>query len=757
MNMKTNEQLQRKGRSGKSNDGSAKTSRQVPANAGGALAGTPVFLQAKLTVGPVSDPLEQEADKVATKVMRSPEQRELPCQGECEQEQLQRQPDQEEEEELQRQPEEEEEEEELQRQPEEEEEELQRQPEEEEEEELLQTAAEHSGSGHQAAAAPRNFESRLKSMHGCGEALPSRTRGFMESRMGSDFGHVRVHQGAQAHALNREISARAFTLGSDIFFGAGQYQPESEKGRHLLAHELTHVLQQGGARSNAGGASFAVQPVAQRIQRASLQDELNKELESWAKDAGKTTDPKHKDYAFDLQEYAWSLIGDPSGTGPLPEPKAAKARKAWEKKFRKATLLAQMILAAGPKVVQKEDRAAMILNYLAQAGFTAEAVTQSASMTDVGQIQYIYAGVLQRLDKAGASELTTITRFFIAKKGQKDNPILDKLTSGSGDFTRKLNNAQLTAILKPLITAYEKEPFLIDLLSEILLRKQTYRKVFSDWMWKEGKGAFLFKLLQSKYFIEPEYGPTVLADVGELKMEQDMRWVYANKQKYYVDYLVQLGVDSGVKIDAPKNLKFNTIKAWLDANTENIGSALAKKYPEAPDQWIKVYQEIADIFFYHVSGRNVQPDPGGKLAKLKAAAPAKMRLMADCDVFSTYAMRFFNSVRDPANPAFKAFQPVGYMALDPKGGEGHSVALMRRKGDYYVINNKEVTAVGVHEAKPDEKKEQAIKAMKRDALQVYDAEPASYKVYYADAGADGAMPRALMKIDESTRRADLEP
>ena len=80
--------------------------------------------------------------------------------------------------------------------------------------------------------------------------------------MGSDLGDVRVHTGASAARSAQALNARAYTLGSDVHFGAGQYQPDNHAGRHLIAHELTHVLQQrqGGAR---------------RVQRFSWNDVLN--------------------------------------------------------------------------------------------------------------------------------------------------------------------------------------------------------------------------------------------------------------------------------------------------------------------------------------------------------------------------------------------------------------------------------------------------------------------------------------------------
>lgn len=71
------------------------------------------------------------------------------------------------------------------------------------------------------------------------------TRDYFEPRFGADFSGVRIHAGGQAEETARAINAHAYTLGSSIVFGAGEYQPETEQGKHLLAHELTHVVQQG--------------------------------------------------------------------------------------------------------------------------------------------------------------------------------------------------------------------------------------------------------------------------------------------------------------------------------------------------------------------------------------------------------------------------------------------------------------------------------------------------------------------------------
>lgn len=87
-------------------------------------------------------------------------------------------------------------------------------------------------------------EAQITSLQGGGQTLDPATRGFMESRFGHDFSRVRVHTDPSAAQTAREVGAYAYTVGSHIVFGTGQYAPETPRGRHLLAHELTHTLQQ---------------------------------------------------------------------------------------------------------------------------------------------------------------------------------------------------------------------------------------------------------------------------------------------------------------------------------------------------------------------------------------------------------------------------------------------------------------------------------------------------------------------------------
>ena len=80
-----------------------------------------------------------------------------------------------------------------------------------------------------------------------GQPLDAPTRAFMEPRFGLDFASVRVHQGARSARSAADVSARAYTVGQHIVFGAGEYAPETHQGRRLIAHELAHVVQQTGA------------------------------------------------------------------------------------------------------------------------------------------------------------------------------------------------------------------------------------------------------------------------------------------------------------------------------------------------------------------------------------------------------------------------------------------------------------------------------------------------------------------------------
>jgi len=200
---------------------------------------SPVVIQPKLTIGPPNDSYEQEADAMAEKVMRMADKDVSPTpvppvviQKKCahceEEEKLQRK-------------------------------------EETEEEDVVQrkcAACEEEDEIHRKASADTNVHtvssSVYQTINSTGQSLDAVTRSFMESRFNYDFSNVQVHNDTSAHQSSKDINAKAYTHGSHIVFGSGHYQPHTYDGRQLLAHELTHVIQQGANK------------VSRKIQRAPI-------------------------------------------------------------------------------------------------------------------------------------------------------------------------------------------------------------------------------------------------------------------------------------------------------------------------------------------------------------------------------------------------------------------------------------------------------------------------------------------------------
>ncbi|MDZ8026150.1 MAG: DUF4157 domain-containing protein, partial [Nostoc sp. DedQUE11] len=117
---------------------------------------------------------------------------------------------------------------------------------EDEEEEELQMSSMVQRQAKAGMAANADLEASINQARGSGQPMAENIRQPMEQAFGADFSGVKVHTDAQSDELNQSIQARAFTTGQDVFFRQGEYDPESRGGQELLAHELTHVVQQSG-------------------------------------------------------------------------------------------------------------------------------------------------------------------------------------------------------------------------------------------------------------------------------------------------------------------------------------------------------------------------------------------------------------------------------------------------------------------------------------------------------------------------------
>jgi len=116
---------------------------------------------------------------------------------------------------------------------------------------------------------PKDFEQNLQGSKGGGQALPTSTQSRMEQGFGANFQDVRVHTGTNAVQMSQSIGAQAFTHGKDIYFNEGKYQPGTSQGDHLIAHELTHTVQQSGVQRKANNGGF------EDIQASFIRDLIN--------------------------------------------------------------------------------------------------------------------------------------------------------------------------------------------------------------------------------------------------------------------------------------------------------------------------------------------------------------------------------------------------------------------------------------------------------------------------------------------------
>src|SRR6267378_6008249 len=94
---------------------------------------------------------------------------------------------------------------------------------------------------------------------GGGSPLDGDTRGFMESRLGADFSDVRIHTDGKATESARSVQAYAYTVGNDVVFQSDKYAPDSDSGQRMLAHELTHVVQQRSGPVDGTPAAGGIQ------------------------------------------------------------------------------------------------------------------------------------------------------------------------------------------------------------------------------------------------------------------------------------------------------------------------------------------------------------------------------------------------------------------------------------------------------------------------------------------------------------------
>ena len=252
----------------------------------GSLSGPsrPRVIQTKLAVNPPGDAFEQEADRISQSVMRMPEprvSRACACGGSCRGCRGQGDKDK------------------------------------------RVQAKLVSGNDTGCAEAPPSVHEILRS---AGRPLDGATRSFMEPRFGYDFSRVRVHSGSIAERSARDLNAHAFTVGNEIVFGPGRFAPETREGKSLLAHELTHVIQQTGRTPASGVVQRAPDKPAADKEKAPFRDCTE----------ATTTDSNPRRALIQALDLAQRFVNGAIGKleiDPEVEPKGSSYRVALERHF----------------------------------------------------------------------------------------------------------------------------------------------------------------------------------------------------------------------------------------------------------------------------------------------------------------------------------------------------------------------------------------------------------------------------------------
>ncbi|ELS32854.1 MULTISPECIES: DUF4157 domain-containing protein [Pseudanabaena] len=143
--------------------------------------------------------------------------------------------------------------------------------------------------------ASQNLESSIQRMRGSGQPLEPKLKLKMERAMGTDFSTVKIHTDTQSDRLNQSIQAKAFTTGQDVFFRQGAYAPTSRDGQELIAHELTHVVQQNGNKLRRSLQPLSPQPLfAQQQKKLSVQRKFNLKTSEETRLLSSDTDKKQE-------------------------------------------------------------------------------------------------------------------------------------------------------------------------------------------------------------------------------------------------------------------------------------------------------------------------------------------------------------------------------------------------------------------------------------------------------------------------------
>jgi hypothetical protein len=199
---------------------------------------------------------------------------------------------------------------------------------------------ERASNGEASSSDMNAIERSIEASRGGGSGMDHSTRARMETAFGADFSGVRIHHDAHSDELSRSLSARAFATGQDVYFRQGEYNPGASGGRELLAHELTHVVQQTGGIQRKMSVSQPNDPheveadqMAHAVMKQEQSGELDRQIVARAEEEkdkplatklDRAEDEKDKDRHLAMKPGDGALLRQPEAPGPKDDEEKKK-------------------------------------------------------------------------------------------------------------------------------------------------------------------------------------------------------------------------------------------------------------------------------------------------------------------------------------------------------------------------------------------------------------------------------------------------
>lgn len=547
-----------------------------------------------------------------------------------------------------------------------------------------------------------SFEESVGTMRGQGQSLDRDTRALMETRFGHDFSRVRVHADARAAEMSGAIQARAFTLGSDIFFGAGTYRPRMANGQRLLAHELTHVVQQRGSDSANRDRALIVQRDLATETRAKdkglpdLDETQIKQAIAYNKDRFAGLD---KDARNEVLRTIEDLVGRPRETPALDETLVEKIAQ-WQSWFN---------LPVDGKMTPLTART---MAHELRRGF--QRAKKAGAEKRIPGYEQQTASKLGSLEKTVAA--SAFTPGATAKTDDKWSPPSDvsKLRAEMGQ--------DIDADGKKAFPRWVQRAYTIRFGSLDEGTKSEYLGDIAIRLSDKGGMNEAMEVL-SLISIEDEKSRGPMSDT--LKKIGSNAAKDAESSRQYLRALLKLvGV---AEVDAKDT------QVWLEKNTQGVAKAIrALEGILGPEAALDLITSVLLSAFQKDFTFSSDPGTAGSVAKLKKEK-GNSKLLADCDVYATYGARLGREME---------WKTVGYFAFQGASPTdiAHAIALLRRdvgaEREYLVLDSE---ASGMRrplgKLKDDE---EAKKKADQESGKNYTNH------YFAPALADGSFPPRLI-------------